>query len=121
MRKIKVGMVVFPGFQLLDIAGPKDAFAEVAVLSRGECGYEMLTVGTTRGTVTSSSGLAIVPDCTIFDPSPDFDMVIMAGGHGIFDAYDNPELSAWLEQQYRRDRRVAAICNGVFALGAAGL
>lgn len=121
MRQIKVGMVVFPGFQLLDIAGPKDAFAEVAVLSRGECVYEMLTVGTTRGTVTSSSGLAIVPDCTIFDPSPDFDLVIMPGGHGIFDAYDNPALSAWLEQQYKRDRRVAAICNGIFALGSAGL
>ena len=26
MRKIKVGMVLFPRFQLLDIAGPADAF-----------------------------------------------------------------------------------------------
>ena len=93
MRRIKVGMVVFPGFQLLDIAGPKDAFAEVSVLSHGECKYEMLTVGTTGGTVLSSSGLAIVPDCTIFDPDPDFDTVIVAGGHGIFDAYDNPALA----------------------------
>jgi PAS domain S-box-containing protein len=121
MRQIKVGMVVFPGFQLLDIAGPKDAFAEVGVLSRGECEYDMLTVGTTGGTILSSSGLAVVPDCTIFDPSPDFDTVIVAGGHGIFDAYDNPALSAWLGQQYKRARRVASICNGVFALGSAGL
>jgi PAS domain S-box-containing protein len=121
MRQIKVGMVVFPGFQLLDIAGPKDAFAEVGVLSRGECGYEMLTVGTTGGTVVSSSGLEVVPDCTIADHGPDFDTVIVAGGHGIFDAYDNPALGAWLEQQYRRARRVSSICNGVFALGSAGL
>ena len=51
MKRIKVGMLVFPGFQLLDIAGPRDAFAEVKILSKGECEYEMLTVGTTRGAV----------------------------------------------------------------------
>ena len=62
MRQIKVGMVLFPGFQLLDIAGPKDAFGEVKVLSRGESEYEMLTIGTTRGSVRSSSGLTVVPD-----------------------------------------------------------
>jgi PAS domain S-box-containing protein len=121
MRQIKVGMVVFPGFQLLDIAGPKDAFAEVRVLSRGEFEYDMLTVGTTGGTVLSSSGLAVVPDCTISDPCPEFDTVIVAGGHGIFDAYDNPALGAWLGQQYKRARRVSSICNGIFALGSAGL
>ncbi len=121
MRKIKVGMVVFPGFQLLDIAGPRDAFAEVRVLSHGECEYEMLTVGTTSGPIVSSSGLAVVSDCTIMDPSPDFDTVVVAGGHGIFDAYDNPDLAAWLGRQYERARRVSSICNGVFALGSAGL
>jgi transcriptional regulator GlxA family with amidase domain len=121
MRKVKVGMVVFPGFQLLDIAGPKDAFAEVKVLSLGECEYEMLTVGTTRGTVQSSSGLTTVPDRTIFDPCPEFDTVIVPGGLGIFDAFDDPALSGWLKQQYKQCRRVSAICNGLFALGAAGL
>ncbi|MFS2161337.1 hypothetical protein ACCD10_28915 [Pseudomonas sp. Pseusp122] len=65
MRKISVGMVLFPGFQLLDIAGPKDAFAQVKVLSNGECEYEMLTVGTTRSPLLSSSGLTVIPDRTI--------------------------------------------------------
>lgn len=121
MKRIKVGMVVFPGFQLLDIAGPKDAFAEVKILSKGECEYEMLTVGTTRGTVQSSSGLTTVPDRTIFDPCPDFDTVIVPGGLGIFDAFDDPALSAWLKEQDKNCRRIAAICNGLFALGSAGL
>jgi transcriptional regulator GlxA family with amidase domain len=121
MKQIKVGMIVFPGFQLLDIAGPKDAFAEVKVLSQGECEYEMLTVGTTRGSLRSSSGLTVVPDRTIFDLCPDFDTVIVPGGLGIFDAFDDPALSKWLKEQYRRSRRVSAICNGLFALGSAGL
>jgi transcriptional regulator GlxA family with amidase domain len=121
MRKITVGMVLFPGFQLLDIAGPKDAFAQVKVLSEHECEYEMLTVGTTRSPLLSSSGLTVVPDRTIFDPCPHFDTVILPGGLGIFDVYDDSTLCDWLKFQDKRCRRLAAICNGVFALGAAGL
>ncbi|MFC0402069.1 GlxA family transcriptional regulator [Paraburkholderia rhizosphaerae] len=121
MKRIKIGMLVFPGFQLLDIAGPRDAFSEVKVLSRGECEYEMLTIGTTRGTVHSSSGLTVTPDRTIFDLCPEFDTIIVPGGPGIFDAFDDPALGEWLRQQYRRARRVCAICNGLFALGPAGL
>ncbi|XUW93166.1 DJ-1/PfpI family protein (plasmid) [Burkholderia sp. M6-3] len=121
MKKVKVGLVVFPGFRLLDIAGPKDAFAEVKVLSLGECEYEMLTVGTTRGTVQSSSGLTTVPDRTIFDQCPEFDTVIVPGGLRIFDAFDDPALSGWLKDQYKQCRRGPAICNGLFALGSAGL
>jgi transcriptional regulator GlxA family with amidase domain len=121
MRKITVAMVLFPGFQLLDIAGPKDAFAEVRVLSRGELEYEMLTIGTTRGSVLSSSGLTVVPDRTIFDPCPHFDTVIMPGGLGIFDVLEDSTLSDWLRNQQKTSRRIAAICNGVFAFGAAGM
>lgn len=121
MKRIKVGMLVFPGFQLLDIAGPRDAFAEVKVLSKGECEYEMLTIGTTRGAVQSSSGLTTMPDRTIFDECPDFDTVIVPGGLGIFNTFDDPALSGWLKRQHRHCRRLSAICNGLFALGAAGL
>jgi transcriptional regulator GlxA family with amidase domain len=121
MRKITVAMVLFPGFQLLDIAGPRDAFAEVRILGKGACEYEMLTVGTTRGTIPSSSGLVIQPDRTIFDPCPPFDTVIVPGGLGVFEVLEDSTLSAWLVQQRKLCRRIAAICNGVFAFGAAGL
>jgi transcriptional regulator GlxA family with amidase domain len=121
MRKITVGMVLFPGFQLLDIAGPKDAFAEVRVLSQGACGYEMLTIGTTRGSVLSSSGLTVMPDRTIFDPCPHFDTVIVPGGLGVFEVLEDSTLSEWLAKQHKKTRRIAAICNGVFAFGAAGM
>lgn len=121
MRKISVGMVLFPGFQLLDIAGPKDAFAQVKVLSGGDCEYEMLTVGTTRSPLLSSSGLTVIPDRTIFDPCPHFDTIIVPGGLGIFDVYADSTLCDWLKAQEKRCRRLAAICNGVFAFGAAGL
>ncbi len=121
MKKIIVGMVVFPGFQLLDIAGPKDAFAQVKVLSQGDLEYEMLTIGTTRSPLLSSSGLTVIPDRTIFDECPNLDTIIVPGGLGIFDVYTDSALGNWLKVQSRSCRRLAAICNGVFALGAAGL
>lgn len=120
-RKISVGMVLFPGFQLLDLAGPRDAFAEVKVLSEGACQYDIMTIGTTRQSVTSSSGMTVLPDRTIFDLCPEFDTVIVPGGLGVFDAMHDNALTQWLAGQNRSCRRIAAICNGVFALGAAGL
>lgn len=121
MHKISVGMVLFPRFQLLDIAGVSDAFAEVKVLSGGACEYEILTIGTTRGPVRTSSGLTVMPDRTIFDPCPQFDTVIIPGGLGVFDVLEDSTLIDWLTAQGGACRRLGAICNGVFALGATGL
>ncbi|WP_186119075.1 GlxA family transcriptional regulator [Burkholderia gladioli] len=120
MRKVSIAMLLLPGFQLLDIAGPRDAFAEVRQLTDdGE--YDMLTVGTTRGQIASSSGLVVQPDRTIFDPCPPFDTLIVPGGLGVFEVLDDSTLADWLRRQQRACRRLAAICNGAFAFGAAGL
>lgn len=121
VRKINVGMLLFPGFQMLDIAGPGDAFAEVKVLSGGQSQYEILTIGTTRGQIRSSNGLSFLPDRTIFDPCPHFDTLIIPGGLGIFDTLEDTTIIEWVAAQTRSCRRVGAICNGVFALGAAGV
>ena len=121
MRKITIGMVVFPRFQLLDIAGPCDAFGEVKVLSNGECEYEIFTVGTTRGPVQSSSGITLMPDRTIFDPCPHFDTLIVPGGLGVFNILEDTTVIDWITKQGEDCRRISAVCNGVFALGAAGM
>ncbi len=121
MSKISVGVLLFPRFQLLDLAGPSDAFGEVKVLSQGESEYEILTVGTTRGAIRSSSGITINPDRTIFDPCPRFDTVLVPGGLGVFVILEDTTIRDWLVQQRRSCRRLGAICNGGFAIGAAGL
>lgn len=121
MRKVSVAVLLFPRFQLLDLAGPADAFGEVKVLSQGRGEYEILTVGTTRGPVRSSSGITTTPDRTIFDPCPQFDTVLVPGGLGVFDVLDDSTVLDWLAGQRRTCRRMGAVCNGGFALGAAGL
>jgi hypothetical protein len=44
MRKITVGMLLYPGFQMLDIAGLGDAFSEVDILSGDNFKYELVSV-----------------------------------------------------------------------------
>jgi transcriptional regulator GlxA family with amidase domain len=121
MKKLTVGFLLFPGFQLLDLAGPSDAFGEVAVLSRGLCHYQVTTIGSTRGAIRSSSGVTIQPDRTVFDPAPRLDTLLIPGGAGVFDVLEDATLLDWLRTQSRSCKRVAAVCNGGFALGAAGL
>jgi transcriptional regulator GlxA family with amidase domain len=121
MRKITVAILLFPRFQMLDLAGPGDAFGEVQVLSRGEIEYEMYTIGTTRGPIKSSSGITVMPERTIFDPCPHFDTVLVPGGLGVFDVLDDSTVLDWLKAQARSCRRLGAVCNGGFALGAARL
>jgi transcriptional regulator GlxA family with amidase domain len=121
VRKISVAMMLFPRFQLLDLSAPCDAFAEVKILSNGHNEYEILTIGTTRGPIKSSSGISINPDRTIFDPCPQFDTVLVPGGLGVFDVLEDSTILDWLGQQSRSCRRLGAVCNGGFALGAAGL
>ncbi|WP_413456597.1 GlxA family transcriptional regulator [Herbaspirillum huttiense] len=120
-RKITVGMLLFPGFQMLDIAGPGDAFSEVRILSGGQASYEILTIGTRRGLVPSSSGISFSPDRTLFDPCPHLDTLIIPGGLGIFETLDDTTITDWIRGQSKDCRRVGAICNGLFALGAAGM
>jgi transcriptional regulator GlxA family with amidase domain len=120
-QRISVGILLFPGFQLLDVAGPKDAFAEVEILSRGEFCYEIVTVGTTRDSIRSSSGLAVVADLCISDQCPLFDTFIVPGGLGVFDLLKETILLEWLVTRKATARRLAAVCNGAFAIGAAGL
>lgn len=121
MRKITVAVLLFPRFQMLDLAGPGDAFGEVKVLSNGAAEYEILTIGTTRGPVKSSSGITLLPDRTIFDPCPRFDTVLVPGGLGVFDVLEDSTVLDWLAAQSKTCRRLGAVCNGGFALGAARL
>lgn len=119
MRKIRIGILLFPGFQLLDIAGPRNAFGEVRELGEGL--YDIVTISTTSTPLRSACGLTVIADRSIAEPGPFFDTLIVPGGVGMLDLYQDPRLITWLSRQFKRSRRMAAVCNGVFALAGAGL
>lgn len=116
-----VAIVVFPGVQALDVAGPLDVFAEANGFLPEGAGYGVVVVGTEAGPFRASNGMCMIPDCTVETAEGPFDMVFVAGGPLLPGAAPNAALSAWLRREAERAGCFGSICTGAFALGHAGL
>jgi len=112
----RIGLAVFPDFQILDAAGPIAAFEIAARYAPGA--YELVVMAVRPGPVRSSSGVAI---CAGPLEDSSFDTVVVAGGEGTRDAYVCPALRAWLLRAAASARRTASVCSGAIVLAEAGL
>ena len=118
----KVVIVLFPGVQTLDVAGPADALTWATHFARGEGdGYALAFVSLDGRPVRSGSGLRLVADCALADIEGPIDTLLIPGGGGMH-LLDRP---APLVGEVRRlssaARRTAGVCTGAFVLAEAGL
>lgn len=107
-------MVVFPGFQLLDAAGPLSAF-EIAERYRPGA-YRMQVLAPGGGPTPSSGGAQMSAEPLQEGP---FDTVIISGGDGTRSLNELVEIIAWLKGL--EVRRPASVCSGAHVLAEAGL
>jgi transcriptional regulator GlxA family with amidase domain len=116
----RVWFVAFDGCQSLDVTGPLEVFAIADRLAGG--GHYSTEIVAPPGDVVTTSGLRIVPHCTI-DATPDepIDSLIVAGGLGVHAAARNPDLVDWIRRTQRRTRRIASVCTGAYLLAASGV
>lgn len=124
-RVRKVGFLVWPDFEILDLCGPRDAFfyanAMLAMQGRAdEPGYKLLVIAAEPGLVRSHCGLEIKAEhgCGDID---ELDTLVVVGGLGMLAAAADARLIEWLKRIAPRARRVASVCNGAFLLASAGL
>jgi transcriptional regulator GlxA family with amidase domain len=115
MRNIAV--LIFPGFQLLDAAGPITTFEE-ARRETAPPAYQLRVIARSPGPVVSSSGVQLIAEPLTADP---FDTLIVAGGWGTGEAAACVETLAYVRAAAGRARRIASVCSGAFVLAAAGL
>jgi transcriptional regulator GlxA family with amidase domain len=115
MRTIAV--LIFPDFQLLDVAGPLTAFEE-ASRETVPPAYRLRVLARTAGPVTSSSGVQLIAEPFTADP---LDTLIVAGGWGTRAAASCTETLAYVRAAAGRARRTASVCSGAFVLAAVGL
>ncbi|MGO8738419.1 GlxA family transcriptional regulator [Rhodoblastus sp.] len=113
----KIGLLIYPDFQILDAAGPVAAF-EIAGRLSGAV-HELSLVSAAGGLVRSSSGVAMA-SARLRDAGR-FDTLIVVGGEGSRQAMHCPETRAFLQAQARSARRMCSVCTGAFPLAAAGL
>ncbi|KAF1013417.1 MAG: Isonitrile hydratase [Stenotrophomonas maltophilia] len=114
-------LLALPGFQLLDVAGPLDVFAQ-ANRVLGKAAYALSVVSPGRGPVRSSSGLEVLAQRSVLDAGDaSADTLLVAGGPEHAERRLDARTARWLAEHAPRARRHGAVCTGAFALGAPGL
>jgi transcriptional regulator GlxA family with amidase domain len=109
-----VAIVIHPGFQLLDAAGPTAAF-EIAERFRPGT-YDLKLMAPEGGQIESSSGLRLSAEPLA---ATSLDTIVVSGGEIVRSMKAAQDIIVWLRQVTAR--RVASVCSGAFLLAEAGL
>jgi transcriptional regulator GlxA family with amidase domain len=127
MDRWNVGVLVFDGVALLDVAGPVDVLTrarlEPGVESRrAEDGalFDVFTVAKTKAPVTATGGVALVPRYS-FGDVPHVDLLLVPGGFGTRPLLQDQETIEWIRRTASSARRTASVCTGALLLARAGL
>jgi transcriptional regulator GlxA family with amidase domain len=110
----EIAIVVFPGFQLLDAAGPVAVFEMAERFRPGSYATRVLAPG--GGTVCSSAGIELAAQPLGRDR---YDTVVVSGGDMQRAPLAYREVVPWLREAV--PRRTAGVCSGAFFLAEAGL
>ena len=117
-----VVMLAFEGGNLIDVAGPLQAFATANELRpRGTPGYRLLTVSQQGGQVTTGPGLPLLTTPLTALAGRTIDTLIVPGGLPPQGPMGLDGLIAWLARNAHRPRRLCSVCTGAFLLADAGL
>lgn len=109
-----VSVVLFEGFQLLDVFGP------VALFGMLPDRLSVVLVAATAGPVRSSQGTVVIATHGYGDaPAPD--IVLVPGGAGARDLVGEEPFLSWLRGWAGSARLVTSVCTGSALLAAAGL
>jgi len=120
-----IGILAYPGIEILDIAGPNEVFgfASGALQNRGVCDrsiYLTKVFAEEPGPVKTLSGLQIVADEAYEKTDAEFDTLLIPGGY-IEKAMADEKLIAWIKVMVPKVRRVVSVCTGSFLLAEAGV
>jgi transcriptional regulator GlxA family with amidase domain len=119
--KMQVAILLYPGVELVDMAGPMDVFLHVNAIIPDR--YQIYTVAENSTALKSEGGiLTITPDYDFSNcPAPDILVV-----PGLLDAELNPTVAGqgvidWIKKMMSNDIRVLSVCVGLYNVAATGL
>jgi len=113
--KRNVAILVWPGAELLDFAGPAEVFS-----AAGRHGlFRVYTVGLTVAPVRAQGGVTVQPEFTLENcPAPD---VLVIPGGDMRPVEGNARVLAWVREKSAHAGTVMSVCTGAFVLAEAGL
>ncbi|MEM1206436.1 MAG: DJ-1/PfpI family protein, partial [Acidobacteriota bacterium] len=101
---LRVGVVLFPGFEALDVYGPVEMWGNVPELT-------ITTMAEAAGPVPSSQGPSTVAEVS-FAEAPQFDILMVPGGFGTRREMENGVLLEFLRRQHGGARLTTSVCTG---------
>jgi transcriptional regulator GlxA family with amidase domain len=111
---IRGGLLLFPGFELLDAAGP------LAVLGKLPGKLTMTTFAEESGPVQSAQGNTLVAEHALSD-CPPLDLLVVPGGSGTRAEVENETLLRAIRQRSEEAAVVFSVCTGAALLARAGV
>lgn len=110
----RIGFVVFPGFQILDMAAV--TVFEMANRQASHARYDIRLLSERGSMVASSAGIAVETRPFV---RATFDTLVVMGDLAV--AEPSPGLIDFVRRAQAKSQRTAAVCTGAFVLAAAGV
>ena len=110
---LRIVVVLFEGFELLDVFGPVQLFQAVPDVT-------VVFAGPTGEPVASSQGVEVVPTMPYGQIEP-ADVLLVPGGKGTRKLVEDESFLSWLRGVGAQAPLVASVCTGSAVLAATGL
>jgi transcriptional regulator GlxA family with amidase domain len=127
VERWNVGVLLFDGVALLDVAGPFEVLSrarlEPGVESRhteDNALFDVFTVAKTTQPVNATGGIVLVPRHSFAD-APRIDLLLVPGGFGTRPLLQDSPTIDWIRTTAASARRTASVCTGALLLARAGL
>lgn len=132
----KIGVVLFPSFQILDVFGPLDAFQ---FLSNDVPGLELCLLAPTLdpvstrysdtkfpGSRTSTFGCSIIPTHTYDNAPEDIDVLFVPGGYGLRAIGEQEEkvlvpIRKFIKERIGKIKYLLTVCTGSALVAQTGV
>ena len=115
---MKFGILLFPGVEELDFAGPWEMLTMWKQVADGP--QTCLLVAQEEAPVVCAKGMSVNPHVSFAD-CPQLDVLLVPGGQGTRTEVNNPVLTGFVARQAAGCQSVLSVCTGAFVLHAAGL
>lgn len=108
-----VGILLYPGFEVLDVFGPVEMWSYVP-------GLKLVHIAEKAGPVKSTQGTVVNAEYG-FDDAPDIDILLVPGGVGTITELDNPRMIEFIRSVHAGTELTTSVCTGSALLAKAGV
>lgn len=108
-----VGIVLYPGFEVLDVFGPLEMWAYVP-------DFNVVLIAEEDGPIMSAQGVAVVADYS-FETAPSLDILMVPGGTGSRVQLENKAFLDYIDTVNESTLYTTSVCTGSALLAKAGI